>query len=178
MHIGIGGGPSSEELDDVWRTDWSPSWRTFTAHAPRLGVGLQGYNVTGVTQTLDSLAYTAGGPSGPYINLAGTIRIYGEEMPGPPQYPPLVGDYNKNGSVDAADYVAWRKLMSMEPAQRPWLPNTLNGPREPHDGDWAVWRYYFGESVPPLGSAAAVPEPAAWLIACIALACAARFNRQ
>jgi hypothetical protein len=166
MHVGTGGGPSGNSVDELWRTDWTPGWRTFTAHVPRLGIGLDGYNVTGLTQTLDYLNYTGGGPSGPYINLAQTLRIYGEEMPPPTQYPPLVGDYNKNGTVDAADYVVWRKAMGQPGAD---LPNAVGGPRPAIDGDWGVWWYSFGESVPPISGAGAVPEPASWLLLAIGL---------
>jgi hypothetical protein len=48
----LGGG-----IDDIWRTDWSPSYRVFTMHVPRLGVGLTGYQVTSVSKTIDRLQY-------------------------------------------------------------------------------------------------------------------------
>ncbi|HJQ79668.1 MAG TPA: hypothetical protein VJ828_06915 [Lacipirellulaceae bacterium] len=58
---------------------------------------------------------------------------------------PLVGDYNGDGTVDAADYVVWRKT-------------NINGPQ-----GYVDWRANFGR--PPgsgagLGGGAAVPEPA------------------
>jgi hypothetical protein len=56
----------------------------------------------------------------------------------------LIGDYNRNGTVDAADYVQWRE-------------NNINGPQ-----GYTDWRANFGRSL-PLGSsvsAANVPEPA------------------
>ena len=84
-------------------------------------------------------------------------------MPPPPVYPPLTGDYNKNGTVDAADYVVWRKLMMQTEGTRPDLPNAIAGPRPAMDADYGVWRYYFGESVPPIG-AIEIPEPASWLL--------------
>jgi hypothetical protein len=56
----------------------------------------------------------------------------------------LLGDYNDNGKVDAADYVVWRKGLGSIYAQ----------------SDYDVWRAHFGQTD---GSAAsqlsAVPEP-------------------
>jgi len=69
----------------------------------------------------------------------------------------LSGDYNGDGTVDAADYVVWRRT----------------------DGSQAgynLWRANFGSSSPGGGSiASAVPEPAAGGL--LLLACAAFFLR-
>jgi hypothetical protein len=54
--------------------------------------------------------------------------------------PGLAGDYNADLSVDAADYVVWRKGLGIAYAQ----------------SEFAVWRAHFGET-PPYGG---VPEPA------------------
>jgi hypothetical protein len=64
--------------------------------------------------------------------------------------PPLQGDYNTNGTVDAADYVAWRN----NPAQFGGDPAGYN-----------TWRANFGRTAGAAsglggGSAAAAPEPA------------------
>jgi hypothetical protein len=67
------------------------------------------------------------------------------------------GDYNDDGTTDAADYVAWRKLTSM-----------FGG----DPGGYEVWRKHFGE--PGLGAGGApgnqVPEPAGVTMLAIALA--------
>jgi hypothetical protein len=57
--------------------------------------------------------------------------------------PGLAGDYNNDGSVDAADYVVWRK-------------NNINGQQGYND-----WRTNFGATAGPANglSSAAVPEP-------------------
>jgi hypothetical protein len=67
----------------------------------------------------------------------------------------LVGDYNDNGTVDAADYVLWRE----NPAA--------------HGGDAAgynTWRENFGKSLAggSLVGGAAIPEPASFMLAMIA----------
>jgi hypothetical protein len=67
--------------------------------------------------------------------------------------PGLDGDYNEDGSVNAADYVVWRKS---------------NGPPEAY----TTWRTNFGRSS-GAGSAlggAAVPEPANLVLAAFGLA--------
>ena len=65
------------------------------------------------------------------------------------------GDFNADGVVDAADYVAWRRT-----------DGTAEG--------YSAWRSDFGlgESANPgglRGTTAAVPEPAAWLLAVLAI---------
>ena len=77
---------------------------------------------------------------------------------GIPVQPPD-GDYNDNGVVDAADYVAWRKNVGTTNV----LPNDPVG-NEIGMEQYNVWRANFGRpalTFDPLGSGAAVPEPAA-----------------
>ena len=62
------------------------------------------------------------------------------------------GDFNGDGTVDAADYVVWRK--------------TIGTP-----ADYDLWKMTFGEIVGGgLSSGTAVPEPAAWLLAALVTA--------
>jgi hypothetical protein len=73
----------------------------------------------------------------------------------------LPGDFNSNGVVDAADYVAWR-----------------NGAANP--ADYNTWRAKFGAGASAAGlsagaSSTAVPEPAGWICALLAIGgCLAR----
>ncbi len=68
----------------------------------------------------------------------------------------LPGDYNNNGTVDAADYVLWRKYNNTSTT----LPNDSTPGTDP--SDYEVWRTHFGQP-PGSGSGAtansAVPEP-------------------
>ncbi len=70
----------------------------------------------------------------------------------------IAGDYNNNGTVDAADYVVWRKGLG-----------TTYPPSNYDD-----WRTYFGHAGGESGSAAAVqtsvPEPNALLLIALPLA--------
>jgi hypothetical protein len=75
----------------------------------------------------------------------------------------LPGDFNFDGTVDAADYVVWRK----------GLGTTYN------QNDYGVWRAHFGASLGPGSGAAlpsanplsaAVPEPATSVLLILATA--------
>ena len=67
----------------------------------------------------------------------------------------LSGDFNADGSVDAADYVVWRKGLNSV--------YTLD--------DYHVWRAHYGEAVSGTGSGSTssshseVPEPASIVLA-------------
>jgi T5SS/PEP-CTERM-associated repeat protein len=68
----------------------------------------------------------------------------------------LVGDYNNNGAIDAADYTLWRDALTAGS----FLLNDPT-PESVDETDFDYWRAHFGET---LGSgsgagAAAVPEP-------------------
>lgn len=58
--------------------------------------------------------------------------------------PGLAGDHNEDGSVDAADYVLWRKS-----------PGAFGG----DPGGYNAWRTNFGDALAGSGGASGVPEP-------------------
>jgi hypothetical protein len=70
------------------------------------------------------------------------------------------GDFNQDGTVDAADYVVWRKSLGTTHTQ----------------DDYDAWRANFGTSllagngstIPSAKSLPAVPEPSTLVIACVA----------
>jgi hypothetical protein len=85
-----------------------------------------------------------------------------------------IGDYNNNGTVDAADYVLWRKGGPLQ--------NEGDTPGVVNEADYAVWRANFGESLPGSGASletAAIPEPvsAALLVMGVALLASIRRSR-
>jgi T5SS/PEP-CTERM-associated repeat protein len=72
--------------------------------------------------------------------------------------PGLVGDYNQNGTVDAADYVLWRNTLGTMSDLR--ADGNGNGQIDP--GDYDVWRANFGRAGGSGATSAhfgAVPEP-------------------
>ena len=72
------------------------------------------------------------------------------------------GDYNNNGTVDAADYVAWRKGGT--------LANEVDTPGTVNAADYTEWRARFGNTSGS-GSgldAGAVPEPTTAVLALLA----------
>jgi fibronectin-binding autotransporter adhesin len=78
----------------------------------------------------------------------------------------LPGDYNQNGTVDAADYTLWRNNFGSGAS----LPNddTLGVGQD----DYARWKTHFGETLnsgPGGGADLAVPEPAALSLVAAAL---------
>jgi hypothetical protein len=101
-------------------------------------------------------------PTNPGSTVAATYK--GNPFGTPPLSPPRIylqvsstgpagvpGDYNDNGTVDAADYVLWRNGGPLE--------NEGNDPGTVNQADYDFWRSQFGK---PSGSGSgltAVPEP-------------------
>ena len=78
----------------------------------------------------------------------------------------LVGDFNGNGVVDAADYVVWRNASPTATLPNDDTPGVVDA------SDYQSWRANFGKSTPASASAlgvASVPEPAGFLLLCIAI---------
>ena len=89
--------------------------------------------------------------------------------------PKLAGDFNADGVVDAADYVAWRQMSGQTGIG---LAADSNFDTQVDLMDYAIWRANFGQAIPGSGSSptvgdphAAVPEPASATLFCIAAAC-------
>ena len=81
------------------------------------------------------------------------------------------GDYNDNGTVDAADYVLWRNGGPLQ--------NEVDTPGVVNAADYTAWRARFGNSGSGAGANvnAAVPEPATTVLLII-LAAAGMFSRH
>ena len=72
----------------------------------------------------------------------------------------LVGDYNGNNAIDAADYTVWRNALA---ASSSTLVNDPT-PGAVDASDYNYWTIHFGESIGGgVGTVATVPEPSAWL---------------
>lgn len=93
---------------------------------------------------------------------------------GGPNY--ITGDYNKDGHVDAADYVVWRKSIHQTGTESSHPAADANHDFLVDDDDWMKWQTNFGS--PKSGSASGragseiamvVPEPSTLLLMGIAL---------
>jgi len=71
----------------------------------------------------------------------------------------LAGDYNGNGTVDAADYVVWRDNLGA--ADESALNGNGDGGGSVDQADYLLWKNNFGSTLPGSSDSAAVPEPAA-----------------
>lgn len=80
------------------------------------------------------------------------IDIGAFELQQPPG-PELPGDYNLDESVDAADYVLWRKTLGATPVPR-YSGADGDGDMEIDPGDYDVWHENYGESLPGGGGGA------------------------
>jgi hypothetical protein len=72
----------------------------------------------------------------------------------------LLGDYNSDGNVDAADYVAWQSTFGQSVAN--WSGADGNGNGTIDELDYGVWKANFGSTSGAGASAnavVAVPEP-------------------
>jgi hypothetical protein len=97
--------------------------------------------------------------------VGGSITVVSDSQP-------LTGDYNRNGVVDAADYVVWRNTLGQTSTG---LPADGNGNGVIDASDYNVWRANFGRSVGGVGAGgaalAAVPEPTTCMM--VAMCCIA-----
>jgi hypothetical protein len=116
--------------------------------------------------SVSAAGLTLGGPDAGLFTLvknANSLVLQAGAAPG------VLGDYNGNGVVDAADYVLWRKGGP--------LLNQGDDPAHVNQGDYTYWRSRLGATSGSGLSGAAVPEPAAaalLLIAGLALAANSR----
>jgi hypothetical protein len=77
------------------------------------------------------------------------------------------GDYNRDGTVDAADYVVWRDSLGQSGTN---LAADGDQSGAIDSGDYAVWRAHFGQTVSSTTVApATVPEPASMLVVVLGL---------
>jgi hypothetical protein len=73
--------------------------------------------------------------------------------------PPLPGDYNIDGAIDAADYVVWRKKLGQSVFEYTFADG--NGDAIVDEDDYSLWRANFGATLSPATGTITVAEPPA-----------------
>jgi hypothetical protein len=125
------------------------------------------------TLTIDTTGITAGqfdlilnpsstGPTAFADSGVATMLVHGSLQIG--AAPSLPGDYNANGTVDAADYVLWRDTLDQSGAG---LAADGNGDGMIDTDDYDIWRTHFGNMAGATAgwpSSATVPEPASLVL--------------
>jgi glucose/arabinose dehydrogenase len=90
------------------------------------------------------------------------------------------GDFNEDGTIDAADYVVWRDTAGQPVAA--WDGADGNGDGMVDTADYDVWRTNFGRTIPNFSAAGSallvVPEPANIVAALYAASASALFVRR
>jgi hypothetical protein len=72
--------------------------------------------------------------------------------------PTLIGDYNGDGKVDAADYIVWRETFGSTTDLRANGDNSGASQGVIDQADYLAWMQNFG-AIQAAGSGATVPEP-------------------
>lgn len=180
--------------------DFNETPTTFNANA-RNNLELKLFSTNGLSVLATVNANPAGGiesianlvlpAAGTYfarvMGVDDTVQLYELSLTATPI---LVGDYNKNGVVDAADYAVWRNTQGTSVALGTGADGNFDG--QITTADYGVWRLHFGETATPgsgfssgtavLATSSAVPEPISlWLLmlGCFGFSVVARrWNRR
>ncbi|MGE3641906.1 MAG: GH25 family lysozyme [Pirellulales bacterium] len=155
----------------LWLANWNytpPSVPPRTAYSPWRSFAFWQYtdsgSVNGIPATVDRDVFN------------GTMAQLTQYMP-----TFLPGDFDRDGTVDAADYTVWRNTLGQTVALGTGADGNLSGTID--EGDYSVWTTNFGVSAGSgaLTAAAAVPEPAAMFLvmasALVAIAAPERSRR-
>jgi hypothetical protein len=131
----------------------------------------------GITGTFP-IRFIAGNELGNAAAVALPIALVGGSITVMPNGPPIAGDYNRNGTVDSADYVVWRNAMGQS---GPGLAADGNGNNIIDGGDYAIWKANTGRASAVASGAMipAIPEPSTWLLfASCSCVCLRRARRR
>ncbi len=128
----------------------SQSWFDVTSYLEGVRNGADDYGLAFIANTNDGWATLLNGATDP--STRPRLVVYSDLSSAPAGVP---GDYNNNGTVDAADYVLWRKGAP--------LANEVVTPGIVDATDYTAWRQRFGSTAAGAGGGA-VPEPATWFM--------------
>jgi hypothetical protein len=83
-----------------------------------------------------------------------TDTTWDPRLVGLPPQPNPVGDFNRDHTVGASDYVLWRKTLGAT-RHTPYTGADGDGDGTIDQDDYGVWRAHFGATTAPVGSGAA-----------------------
>jgi hypothetical protein len=170
-------GPGVDSTNDhgIWATDRTGAQQLIAREGDELEVAPGDFRTISELSFVGDNGNSNGWPSG--FNNFGQLAFWASFTDGSEgvfvsnKVATVPGDFNFDGAVDSADYVAWRKGLGTLYAQ----------------SHYDIWRNNFGSSLGPgSGSAipsaaplsAAVPEPGAMGLAAFGAAAIARFSRR
>jgi T5SS/PEP-CTERM-associated repeat protein len=165
------GGVLEIEIGDTVPGDFDQINHILGAGIAELGGALDVSLIGGFSPALDdsfAIITANGGVSGTFSTLADELPALSSGLEWAIDYDTnnvvlsvvtagLPGDYNQDGTVNAADYTVWRNNLGSLTA----LPN--DNTAGVGEDDYARWKMHFGETAGSgsgIGSNAAVPEPA------------------
>jgi Cadherin-like len=109
----------------------------------QINSGLVSYQHNGTATLSDSFGFTVDDGEGTASSATFAITIQ-----------PFAGDYNGNSTVDAGDYVLWRKSLGTTVPQ-PYAGSDGDGNTIIEAYDYTVWRSNFGNSLSPASGSGA-----------------------
>jgi hypothetical protein len=110
-------------------------------------------------------------PGAPFCCTAINRQLHVDDIAGAQYVYGLRGDYNRNGKVDAADYVTWRKTLNQTVTSGTGADGNVDG--TVNTSDRITWRENFGivqltgfGEQPSFGAGRAAPEPNTLILCC------------
>ncbi len=157
---GTPGDPSDDIILGIETLVTEGQTSTAFAHAVKLDAAGNLYVTNNISEQLD--VFSPGGNTKAITTSAGTFSVEFLEVTG------LVGDYNGDMVVDAADYTLWRDTLAQSVTPGTGADGNGNGIID--SGDYDFWRTNYGAtSLAPTAESANVPEPTALLLTLLAL---------
>jgi hypothetical protein len=136
-------------------TNGGENWFDVSTYLEAVRTGAQDFGLAVLPQTNDGWAIMLNGATD--TSLRPRLVVYSDLSSAPAG---VLGDYNNNGVVDAADYVLWKNGGP--------LANESDAPGTVNQADYDYWRSRFGATTGSGAGSGAVPEPTALVLGLIA----------
>ncbi|MGD9633234.1 MAG: matrixin family metalloprotease [Pirellulales bacterium] len=172
---GVEGGVQSS-FDANSRNDLTLS--VFASNGTTL-LGTANLTSAGSVESLTDIALATAGKY--YARITGAsenVQLYQLLLSAASLVTVLPGDYNLDGTVDAADFTVWRNMLGRTGSN---LAADGNGDGVVNASDYDLWKTHFGTSGAGSGGiavAGSVPEPSGVVLACVAAACAFQLRNR